>query len=388
MDLLTGVLVAAAIVTGTTTENLALPELQQNQASIYVTHNEALKILDGVLQRGIVDRDLSTPPNVSTLSDGAAYIVAAATYAIAAVSVDVDTFAISGNHIDSITDDDYFEVSGSTGNDGIWQASAVVYNTTLSQTVITVTGDITAATADGEIIHSASYWNNHRYDIAHWKNGWNFYEPQEGWRAWVNDEDVLYVFNGVSWAQVSTGGGGGTNDHGSLLGLTDDDHTQYVIDDPANSSRNVIDPSVASVVPLTIRGDNEILRLERDTGGTIEYQFKFDNLLLFDGKGSIARGPDRIYLMNLEAPYAYLVVEATPQQVWTLAPAVGLGTIAPKAQLHSAGATILGASASENVDSDLGTNQVNVWLDETHNSLVFKVKYSSGTIKYGTVTLQ
>jgi hypothetical protein len=36
-----------------------------------------------------------------------------------------------------------------------------------------------------------------------------FYTPNEGWRAWVADEDKLYFWDGSGWIAPSTGGGGG-----------------------------------------------------------------------------------------------------------------------------------------------------------------------------------
>jgi len=68
-------------------------------------------------------------------------------------------------------------------------------------------------------------------------NGWNadsIYEwdgsswietvPDEGFVTEVEDEDVWYQFDGTSWAQWGT-----AVDHGNLLGLQDDDHTQYLL---------------------------------------------------------------------------------------------------------------------------------------------------------------
>lgn len=55
------------------TPNLALPEISSSQSSKEVTHNEALRIIDGILQVGIIDKDLSTPPG--SPSHGDVYIV-------------------------------------------------------------------------------------------------------------------------------------------------------------------------------------------------------------------------------------------------------------------------------------------------------------------------
>ena len=38
-------------------------------------------------------------------------------------------------------------------------------------------------------------------------------------------------------------------------------------------------------------------------------------------------------------------------------------------------------------DARVGVSRVNIWVDESGNNLSFKVKYSDGTIKSGTVAL-
>jgi len=49
--------------------------------------------------------------------------------------------------------------------------------------------------------------------------------------------------------------------------------------------------------------------------------------------------------------------------------------------------TILKVDTSAEADASLKNKEVNIWLDETGNNLVFKVKFSDGTIKSGTVAL-
>lgn len=56
-----------------TTPKLALPELAVGQAGKEMTHNDALAILDQLVQARVIDKDLTTPPG--SPSDGAAYIV-------------------------------------------------------------------------------------------------------------------------------------------------------------------------------------------------------------------------------------------------------------------------------------------------------------------------
>lgn len=55
--------------------NLRLPYLMPAQAQKHVTHNEALRALDAIVQAGVIDRDLTSPP--ASPAEGARYIVAA-----------------------------------------------------------------------------------------------------------------------------------------------------------------------------------------------------------------------------------------------------------------------------------------------------------------------
>lgn len=56
------------------TPRLEMPEISESQASKYLTHNSALRILDALVQAAVIDKDLFVPP-VSP-SDGDTYIVA------------------------------------------------------------------------------------------------------------------------------------------------------------------------------------------------------------------------------------------------------------------------------------------------------------------------
>jgi hypothetical protein len=57
-----------------TSTHLSLPYLLASQAPKHVTHNEALRLLDGLVQLAVLDRDLTTPPG--SPADGDRYIVA------------------------------------------------------------------------------------------------------------------------------------------------------------------------------------------------------------------------------------------------------------------------------------------------------------------------
>lgn len=68
---------------------------------------------------------------------------------------------------------------------------------------------------------------------------------------------------------------------------------------------------------------------------------------------------------------------------------LGVGIAAPKAGLHAADSTIVGAGGAAVADADLDANQVNLWLDETAGTekLMFKVKLGNGMVKSGEIPL-
>lgn len=46
-------------------------------------------------------------------------------------------------------------------------------------------------------------WAGQAGKVAVWREGaWDFHAPEEGWRAWVADEDLLLVFDGAAWASA------------------------------------------------------------------------------------------------------------------------------------------------------------------------------------------
>jgi hypothetical protein len=56
--------------------NLVLPYIQAAQAQKHITHNEAIRALDAIVQISVVDRDLSAPPGAPV--EGQRYLIAAA----------------------------------------------------------------------------------------------------------------------------------------------------------------------------------------------------------------------------------------------------------------------------------------------------------------------
>lgn len=112
-----------------TTPNLELPEISESQYNKHITHNEALRILDAVVQLAVIDRDLTAPPGGPSESD--VYIVA----------------------------------SAATG-DWIGEENSVAY---------------------------------------YYQSQWNFLTPNDGWAAWVQDENVLVNYSSTASEWVARG---------------------------------------------------------------------------------------------------------------------------------------------------------------------------------------
>ena len=110
-----------------TSTHLLLPYLLAAQAQKHVTHNEALRLLDGLVQLSVLDRDLADPPGAP--SDGDRHIVA----------------------------------SGGSGAWSAWDANVAYYV----------------------------------------EGAWMRLVPRAGWRAWVEDEGVLLVFDGSAWIDTA-----------------------------------------------------------------------------------------------------------------------------------------------------------------------------------------
>jgi hypothetical protein len=105
------------------TTHLLLPYILAAQAQKHVTHNEALRLLDGLVQLSVLDRDMTAPPG--SPADGDRYIV--------------------------------------------------------------------GSSASGD-------WAGWDLNVALWTDGaWLRLPPRTGWRAWIEDENVLLVYDGSSW---------------------------------------------------------------------------------------------------------------------------------------------------------------------------------------------
>lgn len=93
--------------------------------------------------------------------------------------------------------------------------------------VITMSGTAPGGPSTGDryiITTGAGTWAGHDDEIAEWNgSSWDYIVPNEGFAAWVEDVDAIYVFDSATWVRLGT-----IVDHGNLTGLDDDDHLQYV----------------------------------------------------------------------------------------------------------------------------------------------------------------
>jgi hypothetical protein len=64
------------------------------------------------------------------------------------------------------------------------------------------------------------------------------------------------------------------------------------------------------------------------------------------------------------------------------------GSVDIEGAFHGGTSTIVGVATSAPADGDLNAGECGIWVDETGDTLNFKVKYSDGvTIKSGSIAL-
>ena len=113
----------------------------------------------------------------------------------------------------------------------------------------------------------------------------------EGEGFWKSDTDSLYVHDGSDWLLVATASGV-NNDHGSLTGLDDDDHSQYLLlsgDGTRNAVTGTIDMSGADefILPQAIDVPSSLTGHE----GALAWDTDDDSLYAHDGTQWFAIAP-------------------------------------------------------------------------------------------------
>lgn len=213
--------------------NLTAPAAAGDAAEFQWVLDQITSKLGGLdWQESVIDKDLSKPPGAPATGDR--YIVAYESHAITAVNTGTEEFQIAGDQTAKLSAGEVFTVHSSTGNDQQWTIDTIGFTT---QTNIVVTGDITDGTVDGTIVFAEDEWNGKLDYIEEWDGAaWVDSIPNEGFTTRVMDENKFYTHDG-SAATPTTGWGPFSSvvDHGALIGLGDDDHTQYILADGSRS---------------------------------------------------------------------------------------------------------------------------------------------------------
>jgi hypothetical protein len=227
-----------------TTEILNISELQESQASKYITHNTALRQIEGRLVR-VMSRTNSGPPG--SPSNGDTYIVDSATGDWLNGTVgDIAHYYSDSWHFYTpaeglviwVNDEDLYIKY--TGSEWVTTERFEVNSESLS-------GTKTLAATDPQIQALDPNGANRNVLLppeADGKGMWIFitntgtggydltvYDDSQTTQiaALGNDQAKIFVCDGTEWTTLSAGGG--VSDHGALTGLADDDHSIYLLAD-------------------------------------------------------------------------------------------------------------------------------------------------------------
>jgi hypothetical protein len=92
-------------------------------------------------------------------------------------------------------------------------------------------------------------WSANADYITEWDGAaWVFFGPPEaGWMTYDESVPQFVMYNGVTWEPFGT-----AIDHGSLLGLLDDDHTQYLLVDGSRAMSGSLDMGANSITNVNL----------------------------------------------------------------------------------------------------------------------------------------
>lgn len=91
-------------------------------------------------------------------------------------------------------------------------------------------------------------WVGQEDNIAEWNgSSWDFFTPSEGWVVRNNTSDVFRLYDGTAWGAFEV-----NLDHGSLSGLLDDDHTQYLLVSGARAMSGDLDMGTNNITNVNL----------------------------------------------------------------------------------------------------------------------------------------
>jgi hypothetical protein len=223
--------------------------------SAFTTDNLAQGSTNKYYATSLFNSDLATK-TTDNLSEGSTNKYFSNALARAAVSLNFTTTGTSGaatgsyNNITGVLTINVPNYSVGGGSDGNDYVDGVSFNTADGVLTLTRTGALADLTADLDGRYLTSYTETDPVFVAHAANGitstnisnWNTAH------GWGNHASAGYLTNitgkisqgtnvtitgtgtsGDPYVINSSGGSGGVTDHGALTGLTDDDHTQYLL---------------------------------------------------------------------------------------------------------------------------------------------------------------
>lgn len=178
-------------------------------------------------------RDETTSTDVLTADDGASAIEFARALGTSSNRVP-ESFFTEVNATTVTATDGTLTESPTEQNDLVIKSyvDSLAQGNDWQESVITEQNDPPASPADGDRYlvgeTPTGAWSANAQDVAEWDADnaeWVFSLPDEGTVVLVEDNGYVR-FNGTDWIEF-----GSAFDHGSLQGLTDDDHTQYILVD-------------------------------------------------------------------------------------------------------------------------------------------------------------
>ena len=131
-----------------------------------------------------------------------------------------------------------------------WQESVESRSATPPGTPATGQRFLVIPTATGD-------WTGHEDEIAEYNgSSWDFVTPTPGTAVYVEDEELLYLYDGTQWEPM-----GMSMSHSDLQDLTNDDHTQYILVDGTRAFTSTVggvDPVASSDLTTKNYVDGEI----------------------------------------------------------------------------------------------------------------------------------